>query len=263
MVIFKYEMRQLRSYTLWWAVACALVIIMLLPTYISLLGEGTLDVGVLDGNPIFDALGVDTNVITTPLGCYGFITAFLIIAAGINGMYLGLKTFTKETVGKSAEFIYTKPFKRSNIFFAKVLSAVLSTIIIGVAYYVGSMFAVFTNNIVVDFKLFSLVAMSFLLIELFFVLFGALVGTVYPKFRTPLLVSSGVAFIFYLVSTFLSKVNIDALKYITPYSYFSTSAIVGNGGYSIGYMTAFVVLCAVFVITGYKTFAKKDISFIS
>lgn len=263
MVIFKYEMRQLRSHILWWAVASALIIFVLLPIYISLLGNGTVDIGAMENNPFFDMLGVDTKVIATPIGCYGFLTAFLTIAAGINGMYLGLKAFTKETAGKSAEFIYTKPYKRGKIYCAKVLSAVLSTVIIGACYYAGSMLAAFMNIADVDFKLFSLVALSFMLIELFFVLLGAFVGAIYSKIRNPLLVSSGVAFMFYVVSAFASKINATAIKYFTPYSYFSTSGIVGRGGYNIGYMTAFTVLCAVFVIVGYTTFVKKDVAFFS
>lgn len=263
MVIFKYEMRQLRSYTLWWAVASALAIFMLFPIYISLLGNGTVDIGAPEGNPLFDMLGVSANVISTPIGCYGFLTAFFAIAAGICGMYLGLKAFTKETVGKSAEFIYTKPYKRGKIFLAKVLPTVLAAMIIGFSYYAGSMLSALMNTIAVDYKLFSLVALSFMLIELFFVLFGAFVGAVYSKIRTPLLVSSGAAFMFYVLSAFASKVNIAALKYFTPYSYFGTSDIVGRSGYNIGYMTAFVVLCVVFAVAGYTTFVKKDISFIS
>ena len=87
MAIFKYEMRQLRNYTFWWAAALTLFIFMILPSYVSMLSGGTIDMGALEGNPMFDLLGVDANVISTPIGCYGFINAFLAIAGGINGMF--------------------------------------------------------------------------------------------------------------------------------------------------------------------------------
>ncbi|MDR0772362.1 MAG: hypothetical protein LBF15_05000 [Candidatus Peribacteria bacterium] len=54
------------------------------------------------------------------MGTLGFLTSFFALAAGISGMFLGLKIFTKETVQKSAEFLYTKPYSRGNIFFSKM-----------------------------------------------------------------------------------------------------------------------------------------------
>jgi ABC-2 type transport system permease protein len=60
------------------------------------------------------------EILKTPLGTLGFLTSFFALAAGISGMFLGLKIFTKETVQKSAEFLYTKPYSRGNIFFSKM-----------------------------------------------------------------------------------------------------------------------------------------------
>ena len=264
MAIFKYEMRQLRSYTFWWGLAVAVLIFIMLPTYIGFMVSGALNFNAESNNSIFDMLGLDIYVLASPVGTFGFLTAFFVIAAGINGMFLGLKTFTKETVGKSAEFIYTKPFKRGKYFRAKVLSAVLSAAIIGVCYYASSILSARINIAGgFDFKAFSLIALSFTLIELFFVLFGAFVGAIYSKIRTPLLASSGVVFMFYVLSSFAGKVKADAIKYVTPFSYFGASGIVNNGGYTTGYLIAFVILCTVFTVAGFSVFVKKDVSFIS
>ena len=179
-------------------------------------------------------------------------------------MFLGLKTFTKETVQKSAEFIYTKPYKLGKVFCAKVLGAVCAALIIGACYYTGSVLSAFANITEgFDLKALSLIAVSFTLIELFFVFFGALVGAVYSKIRTPLLLSAGVAFMFFVLSSFAGKVGANAIKYITPYSYFSASGVVHNGGYAAGYTVAFAVLCIVFAVGGFCTFIKKDISLLS
>jgi len=264
MAIFKYEMRQLRNYTFWWAAALTLFIFMILPSYVSMLSGGTIDMGALEGNPMFDLLGVDANVISTPIGCYGFINAFLAIAGGINGMFLGLKTFTKETVQKTADYIYTKPYRRGFIFFTKVLSALISVSVVSLCYFIGSAaggFVVTPGGF--DRKTLTLLTGSFCLLQIYFVLFGAFVGAIYSKIRTSLLLSSGVVFIFYVFSAFSSKVNNDLLKFVSPFSYFGASKIINTGGYNTAYMLTFTVLCFVFAIVGYMAFVKKDVTFIS
>lgn len=264
MAILKYEMRQLRSYTFWWALTLAVFIFIILPTYISMLADGATNMAALDGNPIFDMLGVDVNVIGTPIGCYGFINAFLAIAGGINGMFLGLKAFTKETVQKTADYIYTKPYKRGAIFLSKLFSSFLSLSITGVCYFLGSTVGGFAS-VPGGFNMRTLVLLTgvFFLIQLYFVLFGAFIGTVYSKIRTPLLLSSGVVFMFYVLSAFASKIDSAFFKFITPFSYFGASNIINSGGYNAEFMLAYAILCAAFTVVGYVTFTKKDVTFIS
>jgi len=264
MAIFKYEMRQLYSHTLWWGLAVAAFIFFALPIYMSFMTSDVIDISVMDSSDLFEMWGFDITVLTTPIGTLGFLTSFIAIVAGINGMFLGLKTFTKETVQKSAEFIYTKPYKRSKIFCAKVSAAIIATVIIGIFYYIGAILSAVINiDGGFDFKVTSLIALSFMMIGIFFVLFGAFIGAIYSKIRTPLLVSAGTAFMFYVLSSFANKINIAELKYLTPYSYFNAGKIIHDGGYDLGYMTAFAVFCIIFTTVGLWVFVKKDIEFIS
>ena len=264
MAIFKYEMRQLRNYNFWWALALALFIIMILPSYVSMLAGGAVNFGALEGNPMFDMLGVDVNVIGTPIGCYGFINAFLTIASGINGMFLGLKAFTKETVQKTADYIYTKPYSRGAIFLSKLVASLISVSIIGISYFIGSIaggFAAVPGGF--ELKPLTLLVGSFFLIQLYFVFFGAFVGAIYSKIRAPLLLSAGVVFMLYVLSAFASKVGSAFFKFVTPFSYFGASKIINSGGYDAAFMLTYAILCVVYAIVGYVIFIKKDVTFIS
>ena len=264
MIIFKYEIRQLRNYTFWWALALALFIIMILPSYVSMLAGGSVNMGALEGNPMFDMLGVDVNVISTPIGCFGFINAFLAIAGGINGMFTGLKAFTKETVQKTADYIYTKPYKRGAIFLSKLFSSFISISITSICYFLGSIaggYSAVPGGF--DMKTLALLVGSFYLLQLYFVIFGTFIGALYSKIRTPLLLSSGVVFLLYVLSTFASKVGNIFIKFATPFSYFGASSIINSGGYNAGYLLTYAILCVVFVVIGYVAFIKKDVKFIS
>ena len=264
MAIFRYEWRKLRGYTIGWALTVGLLIFAMLPVYYKMVGMGGNTLGAMADFGIFELLGVDARTITQPAGVYGFLTAFFSLAGGICGMYLGLGTFTKETVNNTAEFTYTKPFGRGAVYTAKVLAGALSAVVVGLGFYAGSVLAALTglpNGI--DMGLFTLVGLSFLWVALFFLLLGALMGAVHPKIRTPMLLSSGVVFIFYVFSAFASKVGAAAVKYLTPFSWFGASRIITLGRYDWGYLAACALLCVAFVAAGLAVFVKKDITFVS
>ncbi len=262
MAIFRYEWRQLRGYTIGWALAVGILIFAMLPVYYGMIHSGADTLGAMADFGVFELLGVDAHTITQPVGVYGFLTAFFSLAGGICGMYLGLGTFTKETVKNTAEFTYTKPFKRGSIYAAKVLAAALSAVLIGLCFYAGSTLAAVTALPAgIDMGLFARVGLAFLWVELFFLLFGALLGAAHPKIRTPMLLSAGVVFIFYVFSAFASKVGAAAVKYLTPFSWFSASRIMALGGYDSGYLAACVLLCAAFAVCGLAVFVKKDVTF--
>ena len=263
MPIFRFEARRLVSFTFWWSAAMAFFIYLMIPVYISMLSANPQAMGALAGNGVFTMLGVDVNVITKPIGMYGFLTSFYAVPAGICGMFLGLKTFAKETVGQTAEYIYTKPYRRGQVFLSKVLSALLSALIIFVFYFIGSVLGGMGAGVTADLAAFLLIALSFWLIELFFLLLGACAGAAYPKIRTPLLASAAVVFMFYVLSAFAGKVGSDIIKFFTPFSYFGASAIVARGGYNAGYIAAYLAFCAAFAVAGYAVFIRKDVTFIS
>ena len=264
MVIFKHELRQVRTQTIWWSVAMAVLIYGMYPAYVDMISSGAIDMSAMGDGGIFETLGADIKLITTPMGMFGWLTSFFALAGGIYGMFLGLKTFTKETINKSSEFLYTKPYRRSAVFCAKVSAALISAIIVGVFYLLGSVASAYMNFPgEISPAPFLLIALSFLLIEIFFVLFGALIGAVRSKLRTPLLVSAGAAFLFYVLAAFASKVSADVLKFITPFSYFGASGIVHTTMYNVGYLIAFLVLSCLFYVVGHALFIKKDVSFIA
>jgi len=261
--IFRFETRRLIAFTFWWSAAMAVFIYLMIPIYIAMIAGASVDMSAMANSGFFEMLGADINVIAKPIGVYGFLTSFYSILAGICGMFLGLKTFTKETVGQTAEYTYTKPFKRGAIFLAKVTSALLSAAVIAACYFGGSVIGGSNDGVTANFYIFTLIAISFGLIELFFLLLGACIGAIHPKIRAPLLTSAAIVFMFYVLSAFASKVNSDIIKFFTPYSYFGASKIVNAGGYNAGYLGVYCAFCVVFAAAGYISFIKKDAAFIA
>ncbi|MCL2335975.1 MAG: ABC transporter permease [Firmicutes bacterium] len=263
MVIFKSELRQLRLYTICWSACMAVLIFLMLPMYVNMIASGAVDLSAMGSNSLFETLGTDITILSTPIGMFGWLTSFFALAGGVNGMFLGLQAFTKETVGKSAEFLYTKPYRRGSVYGAKVAAGLVSAVITGLFYLLGAAASALLNLGGLAGRPFLLIALSLLLIEIFFVLCGAFLGTLYGKIRTPLLASAGIVFFFYILAAFADKVQAGGLKYFTPFAWFSMSGIAHKGGYSAGYTAALALFCCVFYLAGRLAFIKKDIPFIS
>lgn len=218
----------------------------------------------LGANSFFVAMGINMKYLVTPIGVYCFLTSFFMLAGAINGFFLGLNVFIKEYMQKSADFLMTKPYNRSKIYFSKLAASACGALLIGGAYAAGSLAAVMINvKNGFDFRVFALIAISFTLVQFLFLSLGALVGTVYPKIRTPFTVSTGIAFMTYVIGAFSRKVNSTFTKFLSPYIYFDGFGIMETGHYDAKYMIAFAVLLIVFTTVSYNVFINKDVVLVS
>ena len=86
MVIFKYELKRHRKYILGWAIALALCVFLMTPTYYSFMDVSTGDLyETLGTSDFYKGVGVSMEYLTSPLGIYAFLTSFFMIASGIFG----------------------------------------------------------------------------------------------------------------------------------------------------------------------------------
>ena len=90
MIILKYELKRHRKYILGWAIALALCVFVMTPTYYSFMDVSTGDLyETLGTSDFYKGVGVSMEYLTSPLGIYAFLTSFFMIASGIFGMHFG------------------------------------------------------------------------------------------------------------------------------------------------------------------------------
>ena len=88
MVILKYELKRHRTYILGWTIALAVCIFLMTPTYYSFLDVASVELFETMGTTDFyRSVGVSMEYLTSPLGIYGFLTSFFMIASGVFGMH--------------------------------------------------------------------------------------------------------------------------------------------------------------------------------
>ena len=98
----------------------------------------------------------------------------------------GLSLHTEECTGNTAEYLYTKPCGRKQIYMGKLLCALAGICVTGIFYLATSFLTMTLFRFDFHQGIFS-AAGSFILISLFFALLGLMVGIFHPNNRSPLL----------------------------------------------------------------------------
>ena len=139
MVILKYELKRHRKYILGWAIALALCVFVMTPTYYSFMDVSTGDLyETLGTSDFYKGVGVSMEYLTSPLGIYAFLTSFFMIASGIFGMHFGIAIHTKECSERTSEYLFTNPIPENDLlgkgvhgFFRRVVVSMVSSRLFG------------------------------------------------------------------------------------------------------------------------------------
>jgi len=266
MAIFKYELRQMRTMIIAWAVGVSALLFCILPSFLSIFinANGTVKTDVVasaQDNSFLKAVDMSAEFLSKPIGMYGFLTGWVFgIACGIIALHIGLSIHTKEFSGRTADFLLTKPYSRASIFISKLLSASTAVLIIGAAYFCTSYIALKTFlGDAMDVKLFALLAGSVILNSVLYMAFGIFLGVVVPRIRQPLLVSVTVVFITIVIGQLAVVAGTDILLYLSPPKFFGGSIVASLGHYEIRFVIWLIFLVTVFLTSAFAIFRKKDI----
>jgi ABC-2 type transport system permease protein len=264
MTIFNNELKQIKRSTLIWASILAVLIIMMLPVYIRMVSGGGLPLDNISDNAFFESMGTSMEILVTPIGMYSFLTFFILFATSMYGMNLGLGMMTKEYRQSSADFLMTKPYSRTMIYFSKVMAAATSIVTIGLFYMAASLIAM-RRSVETGFSMRSvaLIALPIILVPLMMLFLGMLVGTVFSRLRTTIILSTGVIFLSYANGSVSRIAGIGALRYLSPLHYFNAASVIVDNVYETRFVLVFIVSCLVLVFLGLRIFQKKDIATVS
>lgn len=263
MVVFRQEIRRLRSYIIGWTVCIAGLAFFMIPVYYNFLDMGSeASEGLLktiSGTDFFESLGVGLNFLNTPLGIYSFLTTFFAVAAAIYGMNMGIGVLASEHTNRTAEYLYTKPCSRREIFRAKLAAVFCGVMGVGIGYILFSFFSMSVFRGDFDRWIFLLIAKSMLLICLLFAVFGMLIGTIWPHNRSPLLTAGLITLVEYCVTSASRVIGIPVMGYLSPFSFFTASDIAVLRFYEWGYLIWYMLLLGAALASAYRTFLYQDV----
>jgi ABC-2 type transport system permease protein len=263
MNIYFHELRSYRKNTVIWVLAVGAATVLFMSMF-SIFREGSADlVNLFKGFPdaVLKAFGMpDIQKLFSLPGFYSFILGFLVLCGAIQAMNLGISSLGRETSGKTADFLLTKPVTRARVVAVKLLAVFTYLVVSSIAFLLvatASAYAVSPDGF--DYGTFLLMSLSFLYVQLIFAALGFLVSVIVPKIKSVLPVSLSTVFGFYIIGSVAAALNDVRIYYLTPFKYFDPVDIVQHSAYQLKYVIISVVVIVVAVAAGYLVYKKKDI----
>lgn len=264
MGVFQFELKQYKTSIIVWALSLSVAIVFLLPIFSGMLPDDISQVAVaLQDNPMMATLGISVEAFFSPLGMYAYLSSFLMLAASIHAVNLGLSIITKEHMQNTADFLMTKPYSRKQIFGSKMAAALCSILIIAAAYCIGGYIAMqIVTSGSFNSHVFILISLVFPLLQILFLLLGVLLGVIISRVGSTLPVALAVAFGLYVTGLFSNVVGSDIARRFSPFRYFNSNHIIANAEYESSYLILYFILLIITTTTSYIIYMKKDIKMV-
>lgn len=193
--------------------------------------------------------------LTSALGWYGCIYFWVALLNDCYAVYLGVSCVAKETARGTAEYLFTKPIRRSRIVAAKTLAGMCNLLILtafsGLCNYVTAILplggleppgAAVTTTV------------GMFLMEVVLFSLGLLISSLARTYKNAARLAAGVLLGFYGLAIIADYLEMPALRYLTPLKYFDVYAVAGDG-FSAPFLlvSLVIVLCSVAAAQKYWT----------
>jgi ABC-2 type transport system permease protein len=267
MNMYLHELKTLRKSTIIWTLAIIAVVALYLSLYPSITKDPSVAIGfknLLAKYPayVLAGLGISLDSITSLLGFYTMVMAFVTLLGAIQAMNIGVSIISKEMRERTADFLLVKPVSRMAIVSSKLLSALTMLLATDVIFFAAaSILASIVNHAEYSNKtfLFFMINLTLLFIQLIFLAIGILISVILPKIKSVLPISLGIVFAFYFIGAIFVTSTNDWTRFISPFKYFDISYIIKNASYQASYCITGAVIVVVAIVASYIIYSKKDI----
>lgn len=260
MNVFKHELKQNRKVTAAWTIA----LIAVAALYISIFPAISNSPGVEDVYQNFPeafkkTFGITENFLTSFTGIYAVVLNLILLTGAVQAMNLGTGITSREVRERTADFLLTRPITRASVLRQKLLTVlllILATDIVFMAVDWALIVALIEDAF--QFKTFFISTSSLFLVQLFFLTFGFMMGSVLPRIKSVITVSLPVVFGFYIIGLFDTVVG-EKIKYMTPFKFFDVNKLTAGSGYEPWMILYLALLSAGAVVISFVVYQRKDI----
>jgi ABC-2 type transport system permease protein len=260
MNVFIHELKQNRKSTAVWIIA----LIAVAALYISLFPSISKSPGASDIYQNFPeafkkTFGITENFLTSFSGIYAVVLNLILLIGAVQAMNLGTGITSREVRERTADFLLTRPITRASILRQKLFTVFMLIMVTDLVFIVAdwAMIQVLIEDSF-QFKTFITSTGSLFLIQLFFLSFGFMLGSVLPRIKSVITVSLPVVFGFYIIGLFDTVVG-EKIKYMTPFKFFDVSKLTAGVGYDPWMLLYLALLSAGAIVASFVIYQRKDI----
>jgi ABC-2 type transport system permease protein len=184
MNIYLHELRSYWKNTLIWTLSLCAGTVFMFSMFPAFRDNATTLTDALKNYPLMIqlAFGLFVDQIGSVNGFYSFVVTFLTLVGSVQAMTLGISVLAKETTGRTADFLLTKPVARGRIAAAKIL-AVFTCILFTSLVFVLSSFVLAgqVSGAPFNHRPLLLMAFSFFFVQLMFLTLGFAAAAAVPR----------------------------------------------------------------------------------
>jgi ABC-2 type transport system permease protein len=262
MTLFLREIKgNLKSFTIWTACIAGMMAIFM-AVYPSFAAQGSMIDEMLKGfSPdLLKMLSFDALDFTKAPDYYAYVFQYILLATMIQFMMMGAGLISREEDSGTINFLYAKPLSRTSIVGEKLFAGIT---------YIAAFFVIYTactwatlaavSASAVDLGQVAVFSAALVLGQLMMLGLGLLFSMFVTKTRAIMSTSIGVVLGLYVLSMFVNmKDELKGLKYITPFQYFDSRAIL-RGGIDWLYIVLAIAVAAVCVAASLSIYNRRDL----
>lgn len=186
---------------------------------------------------------------------------YMMLLGSIFSVVISSNILLKEEVHRTAEYLMTRPFTRTEIFFSKILVVLIYVVILNI---ITSLAGLITMKLVqsasFSIQAFGVLSLYTLLLNLLFASAGLFLSTLVKRPRPVAIFSIGMVMILYFLNT-IARIteSVSKIGYLSPFHYVNMDVM--QAGYSLGFWNTmfFVVLTLLLGSLSYRLYLKRDI----
>lgn len=193
-------------------------------------------------------------------GYFSFIISYIVLVGAVFGMKQGVSLLSEEGRKKTADFLLSKPVRRSTIYAGKLAAILISLIIQNLLiFFIGLLAVRIITQDHLNVGIFALMSFSIFFVQLFFVGIGLFIAAWMQKIKSVMPIALGVVFFFFIIELVNESLLEKKLTYVTPFSYFKGSDLLLDKHYDLAYLVTDLAVFAIFTLLAYRIYQKKDI----
>ncbi|HSK69113.1 MAG TPA: ABC transporter permease subunit [Candidatus Limnocylindria bacterium] len=205
------------------------------------------------------AFGLADVDLSTAEGYFSFIGMYVVLIGAVYGMKLGVQLLSEEGRRRAADFLLTRPVRRSAVFFGKLGSILVLLVAQNAAVFAAGLAAArLAMSETFDAGLLALLLFSTFFVQLFFVGLGLAVAAAARKIKSVTPIALGVVFFFFIINMVNESLRDPKLAYLTPFAWFKGSAVIAARGYDTGFLLAGFAVFTAFTSLAFLLYQRKD-----
>jgi ABC-2 type transport system permease protein len=210
---------------------------------------------------LLEAFGMAKTDLSSVLGYYSFLFVFIQLCLAIQAGNYGFGLVSIEENELTADFLFSKPVSRFQIITSKLLAALSSLLLTDLAVTASTFIAIsiFAGNRPYNTGTLSLLLVSMLILQLFFLTVGMAISLLVHRVRSVTPYSLALGFGSYILAAFSGIFGDIKLEYITPFKQLDAADIVLHNAYNTPLLLINLAITVVALVVSYVLYLRRDI----